>query len=378
MRELFRKLTKKLAGESPDDQASFLIYQAQKLKSKAYVLQESLNTIPTPPDFETLDKKRRQSYNHIYSLIDKVLAKAAGSSSMKSQLKVLEARWKYVHKQPLLPYTMDFNALDSAIEALSWQVKENCPGMKSQETKLSKKLLEKLVGNCEEKQLTFLMNLAKGINGKTNILEALRTLPIARSYDLLTKNERRAYAYLHCLVDKVLPIVAGSTSKEVQRQILKDRWRLVHKENFEESSSLNWKTIMQAIVALPNPKKFCKLSEKKKKHGMHPIRLSCLGTLIRKIAMTDSIEDHIEITTRSLVLLHKEKQNADTLLAARNLQLYFQLIKPLPVFSKPLPRYQDHYLAVKQLVLKIAGSDDQKILSAFLKRQFPKIFPKMT
>ena len=98
---------------------------------------------------------------------------------------------------------------------------------------------------------------------------------------------------------------------------------------------------MQAIVALPNPKKFCKLSEKKKKHGMHPIRLSCLGTLIRKIAMTDSIEDHIEITTRSLVLLHKEKQNADTLLAARNLQLYFQLIKPLPVFSKPLPRYQD-------------------------------------
>ena len=83
--------------------------------------------------------------------------------------------------------------------------------------------------------------------------------------------------------------------------------------------------------------------------------------------MTDSIEDHIEITTRSLVLLHKEKQNADTLLAARNLQLYFQLIKPLPVFSKPLLRYQDHYLAVKQRVLKIAGSDDQKILSAFLK-----------
>ena len=111
---------------------------------------------------------------------------------------------------------------------------------------------------------------------------------------------------------------------------------------------------------------------------MHQIRLSCLSALIRKIAMTDSIEDHIEITTRSLVLLHKEKQNADTLLAARNLQLYFQLIKPLPVFSKPLPRYQDHYLAVEQLVLKIAGSDDQKILSAFLKRQFPKIFPKMT
>ena len=92
LREFFRKLTKKLAGESPDDQASFLIYQAQKLKGKAYVLQESLNTIPTPPDFETLDKKRRQSYNHIYSLIDKVLAKAAGSSSLKSQLKVLEAR----------------------------------------------------------------------------------------------------------------------------------------------------------------------------------------------------------------------------------------------------------------------------------------------
>ena len=137
-------------------------------------------------------RKNRQPYNHIYRLIDNVLAKAAGSSSLKSQLKVLEARWKYVHKQPLLPYTMDFNALDSAIEALSWQVKENCPGMKSQETKLSKKLLEKLVGNCEEKQLTFLMNLAKGINGKTYILEALRTLPIARSYDLLTKNERRA------------------------------------------------------------------------------------------------------------------------------------------------------------------------------------------
>ena len=92
VRELFRKLTKKLAGDSKDDQASFLIYQAQKLKSKAYVLQESLNTIPTPPDYETLDKKNRQTYNHIYGLIDNVLAKAAGSSSLKSQLKVLEAR----------------------------------------------------------------------------------------------------------------------------------------------------------------------------------------------------------------------------------------------------------------------------------------------
>ena len=369
---------KKLAGDSPDDQVSFLIYQAQKLKSKAYVLQESLNTIPTPPDFETLAKKNRQPYNHIYRLIDNVLAKAAGSSSLKSQLKILEARWKYVHKQPLLPYTMNFKTLDSAIEALSWQVKKNSPDMKSQETRLSKKLLQKLVGNCEEKQLKFLMNLARGTNRKTYILEALKQLPIAPPYDLLTKNERRPYAYIHGLLDNILPIAAGSTSKKVQRQFLKNRWRLVHKENFQDSLPLTWKTLKQAIVALPNPKKFCELSQIKKKQGMHPIRLSCLSALIRKIAMTDSSGDHIEITTRSLVLLNKDKQNADTLLAARNLQLYFKLIKPLPVFSKPLPRYKDHYLAVKQLVLKIAGSDHQKILTAFLKRQFPKIFPKMT
>ena len=111
---------------------------------------------------------------------------------------------------------MNFKTLDTAIEALSWQVKENIPGMKSQETRLSKKLLQKLVGNSEEKQLEFLMKLTRGINRQTYILEALKTLPIARPYDLLTKNERRAYSHIHCLLDNILPIAAASTLKKVQ------------------------------------------------------------------------------------------------------------------------------------------------------------------
>ena len=82
-------------------------------------------------------------------------------------------------------------------------------------------------------------------------------MPKARSYDLLTKNERRAYSHIHCLLDIILPIAAGSTLKKVQRLFLKDRWKFVHKEKFQESLPLTWKTLSQALVALPILKKFC-------------------------------------------------------------------------------------------------------------------------
>ena len=76
---------------------------------------------------ETLDKKKTPAYR----LVDKVLAKAAGSSSLKSQLKVLEVRWMYVGKRPLFSYTMNFNTLNSAIEILSREVEENSLRKKS-------------------------------------------------------------------------------------------------------------------------------------------------------------------------------------------------------------------------------------------------------
>ena len=231
-RDLFRKLTVKFAGTNKDEQVAFLLSQAETISSKLDVVKASLNLIPKLPDFKELKKTSRRSYRGIYSLIDKIVSLAAGSNQPQSQLKLLEARWMHVHKLPLMPYTMNFKTLLFSIDKLPWTVEEddnNLLAKQSHEGILCRRLLEKLLGNSKQKQLTFLMHQARFINRRTYVTQALKTIPILPKYSELTKNERRPFAHVHSLVENVLQIAAGSASKEVQLKLLEDRWLLTHK-----------------------------------------------------------------------------------------------------------------------------------------------------
>ena len=97
--EFLANLTKKIFSKK-NEQVTSLLSQAQKISSTTCV-QQVLKSIPIPPDYATLDKKQRRNYSHLHNLIDIILPLAAGSSSPESQLKLLENRWKYIHKEKL-------------------------------------------------------------------------------------------------------------------------------------------------------------------------------------------------------------------------------------------------------------------------------------
>ena len=88
--------------------------------------------------------------------------------------------------------------------------------------------------------------------------------------------------------------------------------------------------------------------------------------------MSEVVEDHIELTSFCLDSFHKQEPKGHSYLAPRHLPLYFQYLQELPAFTKPMKVHNDHYSAVKQLVVKIAGAGDLKTLSAFLKSLFPR------
>ena len=214
------------------------------------------------------------------------------------------------------------------------------------------------------------MHQARLINRRTYVTQALKTIPTLPEYSELTKNERRPFAHVHSLVEKVLQIAAGSASKEVQLKLLEYRWLLTHKAAFKDK--FTWKSLKPAIESLPNPKKYCELSALQRKHGQHLRRISSLAALIKKVSQSDAAEDHIELTSMCLVSIHKQKPKAAAFLTGRHLPLYFQHLRALPPFTEPLQAYKHHYTAAKQLVVKIAGAEDAKTLSTFLKSIFPR------
>ena len=291
----------------------------------------------------------------------------------KKQLNFLmhQARVINIHNLLLMPYTMTFKTFLSLIDKLPWIVKEDFnESVKkgSREGILSRRILEKLLGNDKQNQLNFLMHQAKVIDRKTYITRALKTIPKPPTYSELTKNQRRAFEHVYSLVEEVVRIAAGSTSKEDQLKLLEDRWLLTHKAALK----VTWKSLQSAIESLPNPKKHCDLSVLQRKHGQHMQRTSCLEALIKKIAQSDAVEDHIELTSMCLVSIHKQKPMPASFLTARHLPLYFEHLSALPAFTEPKQSHKDHYAAVKQLVVKIAGAEDGKTLSTFLKSIFPR------
>ena len=143
-------------------------------------LKAVIETLPVPPDYQTLNKKARKKYSDVHSLVNIILPIAAGSSSSESQLKLLQSRCKSV--------LLKNNPLG---ESTTWKT----------------------------------------------LKAAIETLPVPPDYKSLNKRDRMRYSAVHNLIDFILPIVAGSPSPESQRNLLENRWKQIHKEPLVESTT---------------------------------------------------------------------------------------------------------------------------------------------
>ena len=120
---------------SRDEQIDFYLSQARKINIKVY-LNKALEDIPVPLDYGSLNKTNRRNFLHCHSFLDKCLRFSAGSSSPKSQLKLLKRRWKFIHKQELR--TNSWSTVKADIEALpkpkKWSNLSNAQKKHSQHT----------------------------------------------------------------------------------------------------------------------------------------------------------------------------------------------------------------------------------------------------
>ena len=98
--------------------------------------------------------------------------------------------------------------------------------------------------------------------------------------------------------------------------------------------------------------------------------MASLTAMIKKISQSEEVEDHIAVTCEALDKMHQFKPKAQQFLSAAHLGLLFEFLSPLPKFDKPRQIYQEHYGTVKQLVEKIVGGNEPKVIASFLKSQF--------
>ena len=156
-RHLFRKLVAKLAGEEKDDQVAFMINQSRRVSRTTYV-KAVLESIPKQPDYDSLEKKNRQTHAHIHRLIDQILRIAAGSENIQSQKKIFENRWEYMHKQAYVPTTMSIKTIQ--------------------------KMTDAKFGSRDER-INFYLSQARRINKKAFLHKALESIPAPPEYSSL-------------------------------------------------------------------------------------------------------------------------------------------------------------------------------------------------
>ena len=106
----------------------------------------------------------------------------------------------------------------------------------------------KKIFNKKTDQVASLVNQARKIRSGTFIKQALKTIPVPPTYSSLDKKGRRKHASVHSLIDVILPIAAGSTSPVCQLELLKNRWKYIHKESLEKP--VTWKTLRSSIENL--------------------------------------------------------------------------------------------------------------------------------
>ena len=77
--------------------------------------------------------------------------------------------------------------------------------------------------HTENDKLAFYLEQAKIINSKSYARKALELISAPPEYTSLYKKGRHRYAPLHSLIDVILPIVSGSSSSAVQKELLEAR-----------------------------------------------------------------------------------------------------------------------------------------------------------
>lgn len=147
----------------------------------------------------------------------------------------------------------------------------------------------------------------------------------------------------------------------------------MHKESLIKHG---WRTIRAEIESLPKSMRWVDLTKEQKSFHQHGQKLGSLCELIRKISQSEMVEDHIKLMCESLAKIQMTNPNAEQFLSGSHIPVLFEYLKPLPKFVKLVPRYQSHYDAAEEVVKKVAGSDEPKILKKFLKAQFKFLFPR--
>ena len=133
----------------------------------------------------------------------------------------------HLHKQPLMPYTMNFKTLLSSIDQIPWTVEEDdnkLVNKRSNEVSLFRHLLKKLLGDNKQKQLTFLeaflLSQAETTSNKLHVVKAsLNIILTPPDFINLKKANRRAYRGVYSLVDRIVSLAAGSSQPQSQLKL---------------------------------------------------------------------------------------------------------------------------------------------------------------
>ena len=107
---------------------------------------------------------------------------------------------------------------------------------RSKERSLFRKFLAKLAGPDKEDQVAFMVNQAQVISSKTYVKAVLKSIPEIPDYLTLQKKNRPTYAHVHSLIDKILPIAAGSEEINSQKRVFESRWEFLHKQRYEPTT----------------------------------------------------------------------------------------------------------------------------------------------
>ena len=86
-----------------------------------------------------------------------------------------------------------------------------------------------------------------------SIVRVIESIPDLPDYGMLEKKNRPAHAPIHSLIDKILPIAAGSENILSQKKIFENRWEFMHKQPYVPTTMT-----VRSILKLINAKFECK------------------------------------------------------------------------------------------------------------------------
>ena len=238
--------------------------------------------------------------------------------------------------------------------------------------KIFRELLVKLAGSNVDDQITFLVDQAKTISKRTYVHVTLASMDVAPDFGTMTRDSRKYWRHIHKLVDKILPLAAGSATPNSQIKLLKVRWAVLH-DNMTIPADYTWKTLSSAVATLPEPIPYKQLTQKQKIHSQHSTKIKTLDILLTKLTGSNRLEDHIILIADRLKHIHKMNPAKARFLSLNHLGLFADYLIPLTKFTTPKPEFQAQYDTIKVLAEKLAGTNDPETICRFLRTQFPQL-----